>query len=293
METRIRHGRGFIAALDQSGGSTPKTLVRYGVPANAWSTQEEMFRLVHAMRCRILTAPVFTADRILAAILFEKTMEGMAGGLPIPKLLHEKGIVPFLKIDQGLEEERNGVQCMRPINDLTAKLVRAKELGIFGTKARSVVKQANRAGIAEIVAQQVDLGKHVAACGLMPILEPEYDIQATDRAEGETILREEILAALNELPEDSLVILKLSIPVQPNAYQELVHHSRVARVVALSGGYERKRACEELAKNEGMIASFSRALLEDLRVDMSDEEFNSALREAIEEIYCASVRTAN
>ena len=288
MMERMRRGLGFIAALDQSGGSTPKTLVNYGLSPSTWSSDEEMFDLIHAMRCRILRSPAFTREKILAAILFERTMDGMADGRPVPQLLIEKGIVPFLKIDKGLEAERDGVELMSPVAGLECTLSRAIELGVFGTKARSVIRAANPKGIAAAVEQQFEVGKTVAAAGLLPILEPEFALDAPDRAAGEEILKQEILSALAKLPEDSFVILKLSIPVKPNAYRDLVHHPRVARLAALSGGYSRQTACEELAKNEGMIASFSRALLSDLRVSMSDAVFDATLARVINQIFRAS-----
>lgn len=292
MIERIRHGRGIIAAIDQSGGSTPKTLVGYGLSPSDWSNDEEMFGLIHRMRCRILTAPSFARDKVLAAILFERTMNGTAGDMAVPLLLHEKGIVPFLKIDQGLEPERDGVQLMKPIGGLIGTLQRANELGVLGTKARSFIKSASPTGIAAIVKQQFEIGEIVLGAGLLPILEPEFDIHAPDRAAGEVILRAELLNGLNGLPEGRLVVLKLSIPIQPNAYCELIRHPRVARVAGLSGGYTRPQACAELAKNPGMIASFSRALLADLRASMSEEEFNRTLARAIDEIYRASTDQA-
>lgn len=292
MMTRIRRGTGFIAALDQSGGSSPKTLTGYGISPDAWSSEEEMFDLIHQMRCRIITSPAFSADKVLGTILFEKTMDATAGGSAIPRLLHEKRIVPFLKVDQGLEDEHDRVQLMKPIAGLEVLLARAKGLGVFGTKMRSVIRGASSTGIAAIVAQQFRVGNAIADAGLLPILEPEYDIQATDRAAGEAILLEEILRSLAELPDGRLVMLKLSLPVEPDAYKVLVEHPRVARVAALSGGYSREKACEELARNPGMIASFSRALLADLRVTMSAEEFDAALGRAIDQIHRASANSA-
>lgn len=288
MLTRIRVGEGFIAALDQSGGSTPKALTGYGIEPDSWANDDEMFDLIHQMRCRIITSPAFNGAKVLGAILFERTMDGTVGNKPVPQVLLEREVIPFLKVDQGLEDERDGVQLMKPINGLDRLLDRANDLGMFGTKMRSVIKTANAAGIAAIVAQQFEVGQRIADAGLMPILEPEYDIKAQDRAEGEAILRDEILQALARLPDGRQVMLKLSIPVEANFYRDLVQHPRVARVVALSGGYTRQEACDKLGQNDGMIASFSRALLADLRATMSDSEFDSALASAIDEIQCAS-----
>jgi fructose-bisphosphate aldolase class I len=289
MMERMASGKGFIAALDQSGGSTPKALRGYGIPDDAWSNDDEMFGLIHQMRVRIITSPVFTGEKVLAAILFEKTMDGQADGKPVPSVLAKRGVVPFIKIDKGLEEEADGVQLMKPMPGLDALLSRAKGLGMFGTKERSVIHSADPQGIAAIVAQQFEVGKQVLAAGLMPILEPEYSIKAPDRREGEEILKAEIVKNLNALPDGLKVMLKLSIPIVPDIFEPLIGHPRVLRVVALSGGYTRPEACAELAKNHGMIASFSRALLEDLRVDMSDDEFDAALASAIDEIYRASI----
>lgn len=285
---RIRYDRGFIAAIDQSGGSTPKTLIGYGLAPDAWSSDEEMFALVQRMRSRIMTSRSFDGDRLLGAILFERTLDEAIGGKPVPALLSEKNILTFLKVDRGLEPEQSGVQLMKPIDGLERLLTRATELGAFGTKARSFVKAANVSGIAAIVAQQFELAERVSNVGLLPILEPEYDIHAPDRAEGERMLRAELLKGLGNLSGSRMVMLKLSIPIEANFYSELVGHPRVARVAALSGGYGRAEACEKLAQNDGVIASFSRALLSDLRVDMTDEEFDAALAQAIDEIYRAS-----
>jgi len=290
MTARIARGNGFIAALDQSGGSTPKALRGYGVADGEWSGEDEMFAKIHEMRCRIIRSPAFTGDKVLGAILFEKTMDGMIDGVPVPRALIAKGIVPFLKIDKGLEDEADGVQLMKPIPGLDALLERAKALGVYGTKERSVINAANPAGIAAIVAQQFELGKQVLAHGLMPILEPEYSIKAADRSAGESILREEILSHLDALPEGQQVMLKLSLPVQPNAFKALVEHRKVLKVVALSGGFSRDEACAELERNHGMIASFSRALLDSLRAQMSDAEFDAALAEAIDAIHYASTQ---
>jgi fructose-bisphosphate aldolase class I len=287
---KIAEGNGFIAALDQSGGSTPKALKGYGVEEGAWGSEEEMFGLIHAMRTRIITSPVFTGDKVIGAILFERTMDGQAGGKPVPQALNERGVVPFIKIDKGLEDEKNGVQLMKPMPELDALLARAKGLGVFGTKERSVINLANREGIAAIVQQQFAVGKQVLAAGLMPIIEPEVNIKSPERAEADQILLEELTKALDALTGDDKVMLKLSLPKQAGLFDSLVDHPRVLRVVALSGGYKRPEACVELARNRGVIASFSRALLEDLRAQMSDEEFNASLGSALDEIYTASTR---
>ena len=290
MAAKFARGNGFIAALDQSGGSTPKALKGYGIEESAWSNDAEMFDLIHQMRVRIVTSPAFTGDKVIGAILFERTMDGEAGGKPVPRFLIERGVVPFLKIDKGLEAEADGVQLMKPMPGLDALLDRARGLGVFGTKERSVVNLANRQGIAAIVRQQFEVGRQVLAHGLMPILEPEVNIKSPERAAADRMLKEEIIAALDTLPGDDKVMLKLSLPAEPGLFDALVDHPRVLRVVALSGGYSRSEACAELAKNRGMIASFSRALLEDLRVSMSDAAFDAALGEAIEEIYHASTQ---
>jgi fructose-bisphosphate aldolase, class I len=290
MTAKIAEGNGFIAALDQSGGSTPKALRGYGVEDDAWSSEEEMFDLIHQMRTRIITSPVFTGEKVLGAILFERTMDGQAGGKPVPQALIDRGIVPFIKIDKGLEAEANGVQLMKPMPDLDALLTRSKALGVFGTKERSVINSANAEGIAAAVRQQFDVGRQVLAHGMMPILEPEVNIKSETRAECDRIMLEEILKNLDELPEGQRVMLKLSLPVQAGLFDPLVDHPKVLRVVALSGGYNRPDACAELAKNRGIIASFSRALLEDLRAQMSDEEFNALLGQAIDEIYTGSTQ---
>jgi fructose-bisphosphate aldolase class I len=293
MSSRIREANGFIAALDQSGGSTPKALAGYGVAPGSWADDAGMFELIHRMRCRVITSPAFNGDKVLGAILFERTMDGSVDGKSVPQALIDRGVIPFLKVDQGLEDERDGVQLMKPIAGLEPLLARAKDLGVFGTKMRSVIKAANRPAIARIVAQQIEIGRQISAAGLMPILEPEYDIGAGDRATGEAILLDELAKALAGLPGGEQVMLKLSIPARPNQYSDLVRHPAIARVVALSGGYSRAQACVELAKNEGMIASFSRALLSDLRATMDDEEFDKVLGQAIDEIYRAStVKTA-
>jgi fructose-bisphosphate aldolase class I len=289
MAAKMAAGQGFIAALDQSGGSTPKALKGYGIDEGAWSSEDEMFELIHQMRCRIIRSPCFGNGKVIGAILFEKTMDGMVGGKPVPRALIDLGVVPFLKIDKGLEAEADGVQLMKPMPGLDALLERAKALGVFGTKERSVIASANAKGIAAIVAQQFEVGRQVLAHGMMPILEPEYAIKAPDRAEGEELLKVEILAQLGALPEGQQVMLKLSIPVVPNFYRELTGHSKVLSVVALSGGYSTDEACAKLAENQGMIASFSRGLLQDLRARQSDEEFDRTLGAAIDQIHLASI----
>ena len=288
MTAKIAAGKGFIAALDQSGGSTPKALKGYGIEEGAWNGDEEMFGLIHQMRARIITSPAFTGDKVIGAILFERTMDGEAGGKPVPQALADKGVVPFLKIDKGLEDEANGVQLMKPMPGLDALLDRAAKLGIYGTKERSVINLANRAGIAAVVDQQFDVAKQVLVHGLMPIIEPEVNIKSAERAEADAILLEELTRALDALSGDDKVMLKLSLPAKPDLFAPLVDHPRVLRVVALSGGFSRADACVELAKNRGVIASFSRALLSDLRAQMSDAEFDAALGEAIDQIYAAS-----
>jgi fructose-bisphosphate aldolase, class I len=288
MMEQMAKGDGFIAALDQSGGSTPKALKGYGIEEGAWGSDEEMFGLIHEMRTRIITSPAFTGDKVIGAILFERTMDGEAGGRPVPQALRERGIVPFIKIDKGLEEESDGVQLMKPMPGLDALLARARGLGMFGTKERSVINLANREGIDAVVRQQFDVAWQVLAAGLVPIIEPEVNIKSPERAEADRLLLESLTRALDSLPGDDKVMLKLSLPAEPGLFQPLIEHPRVLRVVALSGGYSRSDACRELARNPGMIASFSRALLEDLRHQMSDEEFDRALGEAIDEIYEAS-----
>ena len=289
MLERVRKGDGFIAALDQSGGSTPKALKGYGIEDGAWADEQEMFGLIHAMRSRIISSPCFTGEKVLGAILFERTMDGSVDGKPVPAALIEKGVVPFIKIDKGLEDECDGVQLMKPIPDLDALLDKAKALNVFGTKQRSVINSANAAGIAAIIAQQFEVGRQVLAKGMMPILEPEVNIKSATRAECDTLMRAQILKHLDSLGEGTQVMLKLSLPVVPGTFDVLVAHPRVLKVVALSGGYARPEACAELAKNRGIIASFSRALLEDLRHPMSDAEFAGSLGSAIDEIHAASV----
>lgn len=288
MTARMRSGDGFIAALDQSGGSTPKALKGYGIDKDAWSSDEEMFDLIHKMRSRIITSPCFGSGKVLGAILFERTMDGEVGGKPTPQALIDQGIVPFIKIDKGLEAQENGVQLMNPMPELDALLERAKSLGVFGTKERSVINSADAAGIAVAVAQQFQVAKQVLSHGMMPIIEPEVNIKSADRAESDDLLLSAILEELDELSDGQQVMLKLSIPAKAGLFDPLVVHPKVLRVVALSGGFSREEACCELAKNPGMIASFSRALLSDLRAQQSDDEFNSKLGTAIDEIYDAS-----
>jgi fructose-bisphosphate aldolase class I len=289
MTDRIATGQGFIAALDQSGGSTPKALRGYGVEDNEWSGDDEMFAQIHAMRARVITSPCFGSGKVIGAILFEKTMDGMVDGKPTADALKDRGIVPFIKVDEGLADEADGVQLMKPMTKLAALLDKSVAAGMFGTKMRSVIKAANPAGIAAVVAQQFEVGKQIIDAGLMPIIEPEYDITAADRAEGENILLAEITKQLDALPEGQQVMLKLSIPATAGLYTPLVNHPKVLRVVALSGGFSTDDACARLAQNPGMIASFSRGLLQDLRKTQSDEEFNTVLGKAIDQIASASV----
>lgn len=289
MTARIAAKNGFIAALDQSGGSTPKALQGYGIADSEWSGDDEMYARIHEMRSRIIMSPSFGNGKVIGAILFEKTMDGQVDGKPTPQALIDRSIVPFIKIDKGLEDEADGVQLMKPMLDLDALLARARGLGVFGTKERSVINAANAKGIAAIVAQQFEVGKQVIAGGLMPMLEPEYNIKAADRAEGEKILHAEILKNLDALPEGQQVMLKLSIPVEANLYADVIAHPKVLAVVALSGGYTTDEACAELAKNKGMIASFSRGLLQDIRAQQSDAEFDATLGAAIDQIHAASV----
>lgn len=292
MTAKMAAGKGFIAALDQSGGSTPKALKGYGVEEGAWNTEEEMFGLIHQMRARIIKSSAFTGEKVIGAILFERTMDGDVDGTSVPAALIAKGVVPFIKIDKGLEDEANGVQLMKPMPTLDALLSRSKALGVFGTKERSVINSANREGIAAVVKQQFEVGKQVLSHGMMPIIEPEVNIKSETRAECDAILLEEILKNLDELPEGQQVMLKLSLPVVPGKFDALVDHPKVLRVVALSGGYARPEACVELSKNRGIIASFSRALLQDLRAQMSDAEFDGSLGSAIDEIHTGSTQKA-
>ncbi|WP_323989839.1 fructose bisphosphate aldolase [Nguyenibacter sp. L1] len=289
MTAQMAKKPGFIAALDQSGGSTPGALRHYGIPDSAYDGEEEMFRLMHEMRVRIMTAPSFSGDKVIAAILFERTMDGLAEGKPVPSFLWEdRGIVPFLKVDKGLEPERNGVSLMKPIPGLDDLLARAVKLGVYGTKERSVINLPDREGIAAIAKQQFDLAEQIAAHGLVPILEPEVLIKSPDKAGAEAILLEELTRGLDALPGSYPVMLKLTIPEKPDLYLDLMTHSRVQRVVALSGGYTRADACRRLSANHGMIASFSRALVDDLKYTMSEEVFDATLAAAIDEIYQAS-----
>ena len=289
MIAKIELGDGFIAALDQSGGSTPKALKGYGIDEGAWGSDEEMFELIHQMRSRIITSPCFGSGKVIGAILFERTMDGKVAGKPTPQALIDQGVVPFIKIDKGLEAEADGVQLMKPMPELDSLLRRAKSLGIFGTKERSVINLANRKGIAAAVRQQFDVARQVLGEGLVPIIEPEVNIKSPERQAADSILLEEILQNLDAIADAERVMLKLSIPAQAGLFQPLVTHPKVLRVVALSGGFSREEACRELSKNPGMVASFSRALLSDLRHQQSDEEFNSTLGSAIDEIYEASV----
>jgi fructose-bisphosphate aldolase class I len=289
MTAKMAAANGFIAALDQSGGSTPKALRGYGIEDDQWSSDDEMFDLIHQARCRIIGSPCFGNGKVIGAILFEKTMDGAVDGKPVPQTLIDLGVVPFIKIDKGLEAEADGSQLMKPMPDLDALLERAKRLGVFGTKERSVINAANPQGIAANIAQQFEVAKRVVAHGMMPILEPEYAIKAPDRADGEKIVKAEILKQLDALPDGQQVMLKLSIPVVANFYRELIEHPKVLALVALSGGYSTEEACEKLAENHGIIASFSRGLLQDLRADQSDAEFDRTLGAAIDQIYAASV----
>jgi fructose-bisphosphate aldolase, class I len=289
MTAKIEQGDGFIAALDQSGGSTPKALHGYGIEEGAWGSDEEMFDLIHRMRSRIITSPCFGSGKVIGAILFERTMDGQVAGKPTPQALIDQGVVPFIKIDKGLEAEANGVQPMKPMPELDALLSRAKRLGVFGTKERSVINLANRQGIAAAVKQQFEVARQVLSHGLMPIIEPEVNIKSPERDAADHILLEEILKNLDQVPEKQQVMLKLSIPAEAGLFLPLVAHPNVLRVVALSGGFSRSEACRQLARNPGMIASFSRALLSDLRAHQSDDEFNRTLAAAIDEIYEASV----
>ncbi len=289
QKTKFRTQVGFIAALDQSGGSTPKALKLYGIPETAYSGDAQMMDLIHAMRTRIITSPSFNGDRVLAAILFENTMDREILGRPTAEYLWDaKKVVPILKVDKGLQDEADGVQLMKPMPGLDALLARAKAKGIFGTKMRSVIKQANPAGIKAVVAQQFEVARQIIAAGLVPIIEPEVDIKCPDKAGAEDLLKAEILAQLGRLPEGQLVMLKLTIPTRDNLYADCIKHPRVLKVVALSGGYSRAEANEKLARQHGMVASFSRALTEGLTAQQSDAEFDKALDAAIESIYQAS-----
>ena len=285
---QMRSGKGFVAALDQSGGSTPKALKLYGIEEDRYSSEAEMFDLIHGMRARIVNAPSFTGDKVIGAILFEMTMDREFGGKPAAQYLWEnRGVVPFLKCDKGLEDEANGVQLMKPMGDLDGLLSRAASEGIFGTKMRSVINAANTEGIAANVTQQFEIGRQILGHGLMPILEPEVNIKIADKAEAEAILRDELLKHLDSMDQE--VMLKLSLPSEANFYKPLIDHKNVMRVVALSGGYSREDANRLLAQNTGMIASFSRALTEGLSDAQSDDEFNATIAATIDSIYQASI----
>ncbi len=286
---KFQNETGFIAALDQSGGSTPKALLAYGVEESEYSGDEEMFDQVHAMRSRIMTSPAFTGERVMGAILFEMTMDRQVEGQDTGDYLwNVKGVVPFIKIDKGLADEDNGVQLMKPIPGLDDLLSRSVEKNMFGTKMRSVIKMANQAGVDAIVAQQFEVGKQIIGHGLVPIIEPEVDINSPEKAQAEAMLRASILAHLDQLASDELVMLKLTIPEEANFYAELIAHPQVVKVVALSGGYSRDDANARLAQNNGMIASFSRALAEGLSAKQSDDDFNSTIDATIQSIYDAS-----
>ncbi len=288
--TQVKSRKGFIAALDQSGGSTPKALKLYGVEENQYNGEQEMFDLVHAMRTRIIKSSVFTSERILGVILFEMTMDREVDGIGSAEFLwQKKGIVPFLKVDNGLAEEVDGAQMMKPIPQLSTRISSALAHGVFGTKMRSVIKLANAKGIDAVVAQQFEFGKQILAGGLMPIIEPEVDIKSSEKAQCEELLRASIIRELDKLSGDQRVMLKLTLPDEPNFYRVLVDHPRVLRVVALSGGYSRDDANAMLSKNDGVIASFSRALTEGLSAQQSDAEFDKVLDESIEGIYRASI----
>ena len=288
---RIRTGQGFVAALDQSGGSTPKALCLYGLNESHYANEAQMFQLIHQMRTRIMTSPVFNSNRILAAILFEMTMEQKVDGLPSAEYLwHRKGIVPFLKVDNGLLPQANGVQLMKPIPELSSRLDKANSYGIFGTKERSIIKESNATGISACVDQQFEVAEQVLEADMIPIIEPEVDISACEKDWIEHILKRTLLEALNSLDGSQSVMLKLTIPTHTNFYHDLTHHPRVLRVVALSGGYPRVRACELLAKNDGLIASFSRALTEGLTAQQSESDFDDTLDRSIQEIFEASAK---
>lgn len=291
MLEQMANKGGFIAALDQSGGSTPKALAQYGIKEGDYQGDDQMFALMHEMRVRIMSAGAFTGDKVIGAILFEKTMDGQANGKPVPSYLwNERGIVPFLKIDKGLEAEKDGVQLMKPMPGLDALLERSVKLGIFGTKERSVINLANQSGIAAIVKQQFEVAPQVCKHGLVPILEPEVLIKSPEKAAAEQILHDELKKGLDALPKDHKVMLKVTIPEKQDLYKDLMAHPNVVRIVALSGGYPLKDACARLAKNHGMIASFSRALVDNLTKQMSDADFDKTLGAAIGEIYTASVK---
>ncbi|WP_283597441.1 fructose bisphosphate aldolase [Photobacterium phosphoreum] len=286
---KMRTQEGFIAALDQSGGSTPKALKAYGIEESAYSNDEQMFGLVHAMRSRIITSPAFNGDKVIGAILFENTLDREIKGKPSSLYLWEdKGVLPFLKVDQGLEDKVNGVQLMKPIIGLEALVAKAKGKDVFGTKMRSVIWDANEAGIKSVVAQQIEVAKTIIAGGLVPIIEPEVSIDSPEKAQAEIILHRELSAQLNQLNDDQLVMLKLTLPEQANLYSDLIAHKNVVKVVALSGGFPLMQACEKLAANNGIIASFSRVLTDDLFADQAQADFDAALEKTIEPIYQAS-----
>jgi len=287
---KIKDDKGFIAALDQSGGSTPKALQLYGVNEDAWTDEKGMYDVVHAMRSRIVASPAFSGKRLIGAILFENTMDRDIAGKPTPTYLWEvKGVVPFLKVDKGLADEKDGVQVMKPMPGLDALLKKAKAKHVFGTKMRSVIKQANAAGIDAVVKQQFEFGKQILAAGLIPIIEPEVDIKTPNKDKAEELLKASLLKELNALKPDQRVMLKLTIPTKDDLYADLTKHKNVLRLVALSGGYSRADANERLARNHGMTASFSRALAEGLTAQQSDTEFNKALDASVESIYRASI----
>ncbi|MCD9479147.1 fructose bisphosphate aldolase [Photobacterium phosphoreum] len=286
---KMRTQEGFIAALDQSGGSTPKALKAYGIEESAYSNDEQMFDLVHAMRSRIITSPAFNGDKVIGAILFENTLDREIKGKPSSLYLWEdKGVLPFLKVDQGLEDKVNGVQLMKPIIGLEALVAKAKGKDVFGTKMRSVIWDANEAGIKAVVAQQIEVAKTIIAGGLVPIIEPEVSIDSPEKAQAEIILHRELSAQLDQLNDDQLVMLKLTLPEQANLYSDLIAHKNVVKVVALSGGFPLMQACEKLAANNGIIASFSRVLTDDLFADQAQTDFDAALEKTIEPIYQAS-----
>jgi fructose-bisphosphate aldolase class I len=290
---KIANGNGFIAALDQSGGSTPKALKAYGVDESAYNDEDEMFAEVHKMRSRIIKSPAFNGDKIIGAILFEKTMDDSIDGKPTAHYLWEElNVVPFLKVDKGLSDKENGVQMMKPMPDLDALLDKAVAVGIFGTKMRSVIHEPNEDGIKAVVEQQFDIGKQIIAKGLVPIIEPEVDINSPNKKECEEILLRNLLAQLELLTDDQKVIFKLTLPEEGNFYAKAQNHPNTVRMVALSGGYSTEEACNRLSKNDGMIASFSRALSQDLRAQQSDEEFNATLQAAIDQIFNASIANA-
>ena len=288
---KVRSGRGFFAALDQSGGSTPKALAEYGIDESRYSDDAEMFDLVHEMRTRIVTDPAFDGEHVLAAILFEQTMDRDVEGVPTGRYLWDrKQIVPFLKVDKGLADEQHGVQLMKPIDTLTELLERANAHGMFGTKMRSVIKDADARGVAAIADQQFEVAARISAAGLVPILEPEVSISSPHKAEAEALLHEALHTRIDALPGDAVIMLKLSIPTQTGLYADLAADPRVLQVLALSGGYDRDEACARLAEDRSMIASFSRALLEGLTDQQSDEQFSAALAAAVQQIYAASVQ---